>query len=477
MMSDVLLNHLRGERLVLAPELLLTADGPAAEQALVVEGSRIVYAGPRAGLPAADAAHAQTLPAHAIVPGFVDAHTHLAQTFGKLLIGGEPAQIWRRLWLPMEAALDEEGDYVSAKWQLLEQLRGGFTGVVNYSLGDARRNAAVHRAALEVGVRLRSSTGLDEVGIDAGPEGSQVPLSRILERIDEHIEQVSPYPLIYPSVSASSFYGNRPETLARLSEYARSRKILLQIHANEHFPEVHESILRYGKRPLELLAAHGVLGPHVLIHHATLVTDSEVELLRRTGTAVAYNPVASEWKGNAVAPALAFAAHGVRFGLGSDNTRFDGFRTLDAAEHAQRLVYGLPVSDFSAGAGWTWVDAITRGGADAAGFEGVGTLAQGQAADFLILDMERPETAVSWDFEWELVRYYSREQIAYVVVAGKPVLAFGQPIDWDARAFVQRYRELGRRIGSAPGITRLHGSSQGYRTKRGSLRADERNLP
>jgi 5-methylthioadenosine/S-adenosylhomocysteine deaminase len=169
---------------------------------------------------------------------------------------------------------------------------------------------------------------------------------------------------------------------------------------------------------------------------------------------------------NAVAPALAFAAHGVRFGLGSDNTRFNGFRTLDAAEHAQRLAYGLRTSDFSAGAAWTWVDAISRGSADAAGFSGVGTLESGAAADFLILDTQRPETIVSWDFEWELVRYYDRDQIAFSVVGGKPVLAAGQPLDWDASAFLREHAATGRRIGSSPGITRVHGGSQLHRPSR-----------
>src|SRR6186713_1111421 len=108
-MNDALLDHLRGERVVLAPEILLTPAGPATEQALVVAGGSIAYAGPLVGLPAVDTARVRPLPGHAIIPGFVDAHTHLAQTFGKSLTGGEPAQIWRRLWLPMEAALDEEG--------------------------------------------------------------------------------------------------------------------------------------------------------------------------------------------------------------------------------------------------------------------------------------------------------------------------------------------------------------------------------
>ena len=94
-------------------------------------------------------------------------------------------------------------------------------------------------------------------------------------------------------------------------------------------------------RPLELLAHLGALGPQVLVAHATLVTPSELNLLRETDTAVSYNPVASQWKGNAVAPAQLMAALGIRFGLGTDATRSDAFRLMDAAEAAQKLAFGL----------------------------------------------------------------------------------------------------------------------------------------
>ena len=94
-------------------------------------------------------------------------------------------------------------------------------------------------------------------------------------------------------------------------------------------------------------------------------------------------------------------------------------------------------------------------------------LRAGALADFLVLDMDRPETQPTLDFEWELVRYYNRDQIAAVVVDGRPVLAAGQPVDWDGRDFLRRYRELAHRIGSLPGITRVHGPSDRYRPKVG----------
>jgi cytosine/adenosine deaminase-related metal-dependent hydrolase len=464
-MASDLIDILERKRFVLKPEILLARNGHRKNCALVVEDDRVISAGPTSELSRDDEANALSLSGHAVIPGFIDAHTHLGQTFGKMLIGGEPAQIWRRLWMPMENAIDDEAAYVSAKWQFLEQLRGGFTGVVNYALNDSARNAAVHRAAKETGIRVRSSAGLDEFGVDAASREPKISLAEILARIDAHVEETAKCLHVTPSVSSSSFFGNRPETFAAVSEHAKKRGILYQIHANEHFPEVHDSILAFGKRPLELLYESGVLGPHVLIHHATLTTDREVAILRKTGAAVTYNPVASEWKGNAVAPTLAFAAHGVRFGLGSDNTRFDGFRTLDAAEHAQRIAFGMRTADFSVGAGWTWVDAITRGSADAAGWDDVGVLEAGARADFLILDVDRPETQPSWDFEWELVRYYNRDQIVAVVVGGRPVLASGQPVGWDGREFVRRYRALGVRVGSLPGIRRVHGASDLYRPK------------
>jgi 5-methylthioadenosine/S-adenosylhomocysteine deaminase len=51
-------------------------------------------------------------------------------------------------------------------------------------------------------------------------------------------------------------------------------------------------------------------------------------MLKETDTAVAYNPVASQWKGNAVAPATLMATLGIRFGIGTDGTRSDGFRLV-----------------------------------------------------------------------------------------------------------------------------------------------------
>lgn len=443
----------------LAPDVILTPEGVKRDWAMRVSQDRIAAIGPRQEFPDAAA-----LPGRAVIPGFVDAHTHIGQIFGKALIGGEPAQIWRRIWHPMEKNLTFEQSYITAKWAFWEALRGGFTKVVNYGLNGLERNAAVHRAAQETGIRLVSACGLDEFSDEIGTGDGKHTLSEILDVIDAHVTQTRDVPRTEPSVCCSSFMGNTPQTLTALSEACAERGILLQIHSNEHFPEVHECLLRFGKRPTELLHDHGVLGKHVLLHHTTLLAEPEIELIAKTDTATSYNPLASIWKGNAVAPALRFAQRGVRFGIGSDNTSEDAFRNLMAAEACQRIEHGLPVADFSCGAAWTWVDAATVNGADATGGGADhGSLAAGKAADFLILDMMRPECLPSHDFEWELVRYYNRDQIDAVVVDGHACMIGGKPVGWDAEELRVAGLEVAKSITSVPEIVRRHGPSSEYR--------------
>ena len=101
----------------------------------------------------------------------------------------------------------------------------------------------------------------------------------------------------------------------------------------------------------------------------------------------------------------------------------------------------------SAGGGWTWLDHATAVGADAAGLRGItGSITKGMAADYLLVDLDGPEMAPSWDLEWELVRLTGRDQIVAVVVAGRPRLWHGWPLDWDARQLIDDVRRRAQKI-------------------------------
>lgn len=442
------------DNLIVAPGRLLLADGPQAERAVLLRGGRFHEIDRAAALVARHPeARVVEMPRHLLMPGFIDTHTHLTQSLGKSLVFGEPSEIFRRIWVPLEGSLDEQMVHLSAMLAALECLRGGFTTAVDAGTRSAGHIGRLVEAARHTGLRLVVA----QICNDLGGAALVPDPSEILRTAEAHLAAYATDPLVHPSLAISIPEVASDAMLHRVSALAAEAGVTFQTHVNEHLVAVERSLVANGRRPLEHLAHVGALGPQTLIAHSTLVTPHELNLLRDSGTAVAYNPVASVWKGNAIAPALQMHSLGIRLGLGTDGTRADGFRLMDAAETMQRAGYGLASGDGSCGGGWLWLDAATRMAADAARLGAVtGRIAEGLAADFLLVDLDRPEFTPTHDLTWELVRYGARDQIDAVFTNGRLRLAHGWPVDWDARALMAEIRERAApAIARAP-IQRIH---------------------
>ncbi|WP_018000920.1 amidohydrolase family protein [Paracoccus sp. N5] len=456
-MTDLRPTFARTDNLIVAPGRLLADDGPQPGMAVLLQGGRFADIGTAAALRTRHPdARVAELPDHLMMPGFIDTHTHLTQSLGKSLVFGEPSEIFRRIWVPLEGSLDEHMVYLSSKLAALECLRGGFTTAVDAGTRSAGHIGKLVEAARETGLRLVVAQICNDLG------GAAVVPDRaaILRLAEAHLAAYQADPLIHPSLAISIPEVASDAMLRDIAAMAAAAGATFQTHVNEHLVAVERSLVAHGRRPLEHLAHVGALGPQTLIAHSTLITPSEMNLLRETGAAVAYNPVASVWKGNAVAPALQMQALGIRFGLGTDGTRADGFRLMDAAEAMQRTAYGLASGDSSCGGGWLWLDAATRMAAEASGLAAVtGRIAPGLAADFLLVDLDRPEFTPSHDLTWELVRYGNRDQIDAVFTNGRLRMVQGWPVDWDARALLAEIRGLAApAIAKAP-IQRIHATA------------------
>lgn len=452
-LPDLTPERLRADgALLLAPDAVLTPDGPMDHYAAVVTGDTFLAVGPAERL---ERTYPHLKPVrlrgHILMPGFVDTHHHLTQTFGAALAFGEPSEIFRRLWVPLEGALDEEAVYVAAKLAALESLRGGFTTVAEAGTRAPVDVELVAAATRDAGIRCVLGLVCNDADADS---------SVTLANAEKHLARYCTEELIHPSLAVSVPEAATARTLRDTARLAEAAGAVVQIHVNEHLAAVERSLVQYGLRPLEYLHEVGALGPQLLAAHATLLTPRELTLLADTGAAVSYNPVASAWKGNAVAPATTMAERAIRFGLGTDGTRGDAFRLTEAAEFAQRLTYGLATGDSSCGAGWTWLEHASRGGADAVGLGSrTGRIAGGAAADFLLVDVSGPEMRLSWDLPWELVRRGNRDQITAVFVGGRLRLWRGWPLDWDGPALVRRAADLSRDVMLRAPVTRVHPTS------------------
>lgn len=439
---------------LLQPEQLLRADGAVSGWAVAVSGGRFAHVGPADEVQAAfPHLTAVVMPDTLLMPGMIDAHTHLTQSMGKALAFGEPSEIFRRIWVPMEGALGPEAAYLSAKLAALEALRGGFTTVVDAGTRSAHGLASVAQATREVGIRCVLSIICNDLHHPMGERA----FDQLAADAQAHLSHHEHDPLVHGSLAVSIPEVASDRMLAHVAALAQEAGVSFQTHANEHLVAVERSLVARGLRPIELLAACNALNPSTLLAHATLLTPRELLQVRDSGAAVAYNPVASQWKGNAVLDAVMLHAQGVPMALGTDGTRYDALRLLDAAEAAQRLTYGLARGDSSCGGGWMWLDHATHLGAQAIGLGHLtGDIAAGKAADFLLVDLDVPELTPSWDMSWELVRLADRSQIQAVVVGGTLRLWQGWPTDWDARALLAEVRRMAREeITQAP-IQRVH---------------------
>jgi 5-methylthioadenosine/S-adenosylhomocysteine deaminase len=449
--------------MLLLPDAVLLRDGIRRGLAVVVAGGRFGEAGPAEAVVARHPhLTPQRLPGRLLMLGFVDAHHHLTQAFGKALAFGEPSEIFRRIWVPLEASMDEDPVRLAARLAAFEALRGGFTTAVDAGTRAVAHTAALADAAHETGLRCV----LELICNDAMPDGLVEP-APILRGAEAHLSRWPGDGLVHPSLAVSIPELATDAMLRAVADRCAEAGAVFQTHANEHLVAVERSLVARGRRPIEHLHAAGALGPQTLLAHVTLVTPHELGLLRRTGAAVAYNPVATQWKGNAAAPAELMASLGIRFGMGIDATRADAFRLLDAAESTQRVAFGLEVGDFSCGGGWLWLDHATHAGAAAVGLGAMtGAVEPGLAADFLLLDLTAPAMLPSWDLAWELVRFAARDQIEAVFTNGRLRLWQGWPVDWDARALV---REVAARVEAAVArapIQRIHPTADTHRASR-----------
>ena len=98
----------------------------------------------------------------AVMPGMVNAHTHLFQTFLRGLADDKPLLEWLKvaIW-PVAQALTEHDAYIAAMLGLVENLRGGATSVIDhqYVHTEAGNDDGVFRAAQETGVRFLLARG------------------------------------------------------------------------------------------------------------------------------------------------------------------------------------------------------------------------------------------------------------------------------------------------------------------------------
>jgi 5-methylthioadenosine/S-adenosylhomocysteine deaminase len=345
---------------------------------VVIDGDRItavgagLWSGSSAGSASGAAAEVIDASGMIVMPGLIDLHYHTA--VGKGLCDHLP--LWESLeefWYPSIRALDADSAYWAAAASYLESVKNGVTTVNDMY----RRLPDLARAATDIGIRavLSNDVALPEHNLDTlqdnkdahdalhGAGGGRIEVWVGIEWL--------------PLAS--------PELLRDARSLADELGTGIHVHLNESLTEVEDSRKRFGRRPTEVAYDAGLLGPDCVAAHCVWLSDTEIALMRETGTHISHNPSSNAKLGNGIARLPEMLAAGLNVGLGHDaaecNNSGDMFEVMKFAS----LIHRASRVDASLQQAPDVLAMATRNGAAALGHQ-TGYLAPGRKADVILVD-------------------------------------------------------------------------------------------
>ncbi|WP_051265598.1 amidohydrolase family protein [Nakamurella lactea] len=266
-------------------------------------------------------------------------------------------------------------------------------------------------------------------------------VDQIAELAESALPRLGPGRMFLAPVSLRQ---NIPDDYGRAAVAAAELGIGLYTHIAENHAEVRQSVDEHGRRPVELLADQGFLGPRTVLVHAICLTDSEIRLLAESGTTVVYCPSNHAKLAKPVARVVDLQAAGVRVTLGVDG--------MESLLHEMRQA--IAVQGQAAGRPGVLPTAAALRMASQDGRDAL--LANGIAADFadhdaVTIDLWSSSTQPLADPEWALVHRAGPKDVRDVTIDGRRVVRDGRLVSAEEQDLVRAARESTSRIAQRAG--------------------------
>ena len=364
-----------------------SAKGYYEKGAVAIEGTKILEVGEEAALrakyPQAERINAR---GGVIMPAFINAHTHIysALARGLSIVGNNPTTFYEVLdgtWWAMDRKLTLEGSRASADALYIDCIKQGVTTIFDHHAAYCEIPGSLFQigeSAKKFGIR---SCLCYEV---SDRDGEEKCLQAIKENADwiTHCEKEKD-PMLAAMFGGHALFTISDKTFDRMVE-ANNGRTGYHIHVSEGMNDVYDSLQNYGRRPVQRLQDHGILGPKTILGHCIHANTAEMELIAATDTMVVNNPESNMGNAVGVCPVLQLYKRGVLLGLGTDAYTNDMLESIKAALCVQRLNACLP------NVGWCEVtDMLFKNNAKIGMRyfpDTLGVLKPGAAADLIVMD-------------------------------------------------------------------------------------------
>ena len=388
-----------------------------------------------------------------ILPGFVNAHSHIEATLSRNRWDGLNLWDWlEKLAFHKDRAPSAEAIRASAMVGAAECAASGIT-----CLGDCAYSGIAAEAMEAAGVR---GVVYREVFGQSMGDAYKEKFARFLDSVGQMRAGLSSR--IEMGISPHSVYTSSPDVLKLTNEKCAELRMPVAIHLAETLGEEDYTLtgsgpladwrarLGYpamvsGKRPVAHLEAAGLVRKGVCLAHCVHLLPDEIELVASSGAGVAHCPRSNAFLGSGVAPLVGLTAASDRIGVGTDSAgscmRLDFFEELRYAMGLARAV-GEDAGIITAK---DIVKLATIGGARALGLaDRIGTLELGKRADFIAIDLS--DHLAEENLYLSIVSG-SGSEVVLSVVDGREVVRDGKPVRVDAAEWRARLKSVTEQAG------------------------------
>ncbi len=384
-----------------------------------------------------------------MMPGLINAHTHLAMTLFRGYADDMPVKEWleRKIW-PLEAWLDERDVFAGSMLGCLEMIETGTTCFLDMYFFNKATAEAVERSGLRA---ILSYAILDAFD----PEAKGAP--DISKKLASFRRAPGSGRVEY-AIGPHAPYSCSDETLLKCKERALEEDALIHTHIAEAEWERRLFEERYGKSVIAHLEEIGFLCENLVAAHCVWLDEADISLMSKSGAKAALCPVSNmKLAVGGIAPATEMLRRGLAISLGTDgaasNNSLDMFGTMKICALAHKFAEHDPTV-LPANA---VLDLATIGGATALRKEGeIGSIEVGKRADLILLDLRAPnlrpihgkDTVVS-----DVVYSASGFNVDTTIVDGRPLMLNRELLTLDREEVLGAAEEAALRL-----MERSHGS-------------------
>jgi len=418
--------------------ILPSPDRPPEEGSLVISGERIAWVGVGSPEPESDSddddgPFDRVLEGQGrlVMPGLVNAHTHLAMVLFRGFADDLPLKEWLEgaIW-PAERHLKPQEVYWATLLGCAELLHSGVTAFADmYFYMDE-----VARAVEVSGLRAQLAYGM----IAPDPEKEGPELERGLELVKRWHGAAEGR--IQVALAPHAPYTCGAGLWERAVELAQEHKVMIHTHLAETEKEVADSLERHGRSPVEYLEDLGVFSIPVLAAHCVHLSERDIEILAEHDVRVVHNPTSNMKLGSGVAPVQKLLAAGVNVALGTDgaasNNDLDMWEEMRLAALLAKQS-GEPTALPAPQA----LRLATTDGARALGLP-EGEIREGAPADLIILNLERAHLIPQYNLVSNLVYAAHAADVETVIVAGEILMEEGRIMKFDEEEAKAKVREI-----------------------------------